>query len=157
MVEFDMDRDLCIIPRVIIFIGILIVAYSMITIGITIFSFNFLFYLAMILAGFAMQVGVVILISSLAFLVVKSDALMHLYFKISDFVRYPLSVYAFSIQFFFTFLLPIGVSSFYPATALLRGVTPKLLASVFLPVIGFVIFSVLMWNWAIKKYTSAGG
>ncbi|MBN1644775.1 ABC-2 family transporter protein [Candidatus Woesearchaeota archaeon] len=138
-------------------VGIITIVYSMATIGISFLSFNFLFYLAMIIAGFAMQIGIAILISSLAFLVVKSDALMHLYFKISDFVRYPLSVYTFGIQFFFTFLLPIGVSSFYPSIVLLRGVSPKLLLSVFLPVIGFVIFSIFLWNWAIKSYTSAGG
>jgi ABC-2 type transport system permease protein len=89
--------------------------------------------------------------------VVRSEALINLYYKISDFVRYPLNVYAVGIQFALTFLFPLAVSSFYPAEVLLRGATPKILLSVLIPVVIFTVISFWLWNFAMKKYTSAGG
>lgn len=137
--------------------GILVIAYAMIKLGISVFSLDFVLYLVLILAGFFMQISISVLVSAMAFLVVRSEALMNLYFKISDFVRYPISVYAVGIQFVLTFLLPLAVSSFYPATVLLRGASPGLLASVLLPVIVFTTVTVFLWSLAMKKYTSAGG
>ncbi len=137
--------------------GVAILVYSMIMLGITPVSFNFVVYLVLVLAGFAIQLAMSILIGSVSFLVVKSDALMNLYFKITDFARYPLNVYSGGVRFFLTFIIPLGVSSFYPATILLKGATPVLLLSTVLPVFLFCTISVLLWNRAMKKYSSAGG
>jgi ABC-2 type transport system permease protein len=138
-------------------IGLMITVYSIVSIGIPLASINFLLYLILILAGFLIQVSMMVFISSLAFLVVRSDALMHLYFKISDFIRYPLNVYAFSIKFFLTFLFPLAISSFYPAMILLKGATPLFLVSILAPVVVFFFVSIAFWTLAMRCYTSAGG
>jgi ABC-2 type transport system permease protein len=138
-------------------VGICLVAYTMIKLGLSVFSFSFFWYLVLVAAGLLVQVSVMVFISASAFLVVRSEALMNLYFKLSDFVRYPLNVYALGIQFALTFLFPLAVSSFYPAEVLLRGATPKILLSVLIPVVLFTVLSVFLWNLAMKKYTSAGG
>ncbi|MBW3004937.1 ABC-2 family transporter protein [Candidatus Woesearchaeota archaeon] len=138
-------------------VGICLVAYTMVKLGLSVFSFSFFWYLVLVAAGLLVQVAVMVFISAFAFLVVRSEALMNLYFKLSDFIRYPLNVYALGIQFAFTFLFPLAVSSFYPAEVLLRGATPKILLSVLIPVILFTAVSVFLWNLAMKKYTSAGG
>lgn len=149
--SFDMDGLAEIV------VGLAIVTYSMAKLGISILTTNFLMYLVFVVAGFLVQVAVMTLVSSLAFLVVKSDALMHLYFKISDFVRYPITIYHGGIVFALTFLLPLAVSSFYPAKALLGRLEPLTMLVVLIPVVLFVALSVLLWNAAMKRYTSAGG
>ena len=140
-----------------IFAGCAIVVFAMAKLGLSLFSLDFLLYLVLVLAGFAFEMAISILVSSAAFLVVKSEALMNLYFKISDFARYPLNVYSGGVRFFLTFIIPLGVSSFYPATILLKGATSVLLLSTILPVFVFCAVSILLWNHAMKKYSSAGG
>ena len=138
-------------------VGICLVTYTMIKLGLSVFSFDFFWYLILVAAGLLMQIAVMVFISAFAFLVVKSEALINLYYKLSDFVRYPLNIYAIGIQFALTFFFPLAVSSFYPAEVLLRGATPKILLSILIPVIIFTAISVYLWNMAMKKYTSAGG
>ncbi|MEM4263532.1 MAG: ABC-2 family transporter protein [Candidatus Woesearchaeota archaeon] len=138
-------------------VGIIIVAFSMFKLGISIFSFNFLAFIVLIIAGFLVQAAAMTLVSALSFIVVNSDALVQLYFKISDFVRYPLNVYNFGIRFFLTFLFPLAISSFYPSIVLLQGATPKVMLTALLPITAFVIASLILWNKAMKNYTSAGG
>lgn len=140
-----------------IFAGLLLITYSMIMLNLSLFSLNFLAYVLLVFTGFLMQIAVTIFISSLSFLVVRSEALMNLYFKVSDFIRYPLNVYAVGIQLALTFLFPIAVSSFYPATALLKGFDALFMFKVLVPAIVFTAVSVMLWNAAMKKYTSAGG
>ncbi|MBW2969055.1 ABC-2 family transporter protein [Candidatus Woesearchaeota archaeon] len=137
--------------------GFVIIVYSMIMLKSSIFSFNFLLFIVLVLVGCMIQIAAMIFISSIAFLAVRSDALMDLFFKVSDFARYPLSVYSFGIRFFLTFLFPIGVSSFYPAVVFLKGASFSFLASVLIPSVLFVMFSVILWNISMKSYTSAGG
>ncbi len=143
------------IPEVLV--GMLITGFCMFKLGISVFSLNFLAYVVLIAAAFFAQAAVMVLVSSLSFIVVNSDALMMLYFKISDFIRYPLNVYTVGIKFFLTFMLPLAVASFYPATVLIQGATAKIMAMSIIPVIIFTIVAVLFWNYAMKKYTSAGG
>jgi ABC-2 type transport system permease protein len=140
-----------------VFVGIAIITYSMMQLGLTVFSFNFALYLILILAGVLIQAAMMILISSIAFLVVRSEALINLYYKLSDFARYPMNVYAVGIQFTLTFLFPLAVSAFYPVTVLLKGATLLLLLKILAPIIVFLIISICLWNAAMKKYTSAGG
>ncbi len=140
-----------------IFVGLFLIIYSVIKLHISLISINAILYLFVISLGLAAQFGFIVLVCALGLLFVNSFALMDLLFKLSDFVRYPLSVYNAGLQVTFTFLLPLAVSSFYPAEVLLRGTTLSSLIYVTLPVIGFLVLSVWLWSIGLKKYTSAGG
>ncbi len=140
-----------------VLVGIIIVAFSMFKLGISVLSFDFLAFIVLVIAGFLMQAAAMTLISAISFIVVNSDALVQLYFKISDFVRYPLNVYNFGIRFFLTFMFPLAISSFYPSIVLIQGATPKIMLTALIPIAVFLVASVLLWNRAMKSYTSAGG
>ncbi len=109
------------------------------------------------LTGFLFQYAVLIFISSLAFLFVKSWALFDVLFTLSNFARYPLNIYSNSLVIFLTFLFPIAISAFYPVEVLLRGMTFLNLVKVILPVVIAFGISVWFWGMAMKKYSSAGG
>jgi len=140
-----------------VFSGVLIVGFAMWNLGIGVFSASFAGYLLLIVLGLLFQVGVMILIAALAFVVVKSDALMLLYFKLSDFARWPISIYGPLLKMFLVFLFPIAVSSFFPAELLVRGLDWVILVNAIVPVLIFVALSVWCWQWALKQYASAGG
>ncbi len=140
-----------------IFVGLALIIFAFIKLDLTIFSSNFVLYMILILIGFLFQYAMMILISALTFLWVQSWALLDLFFKLSDFARYPSSIYGGSLQFFLTFLFPIAISAFFPVEVLLRGFNLMLLLKMIVPVLVFFILSIFLWNLALRKYTSAGG
>ncbi len=137
-------------------VGVALVAYSMNAIGVTL-GLNFALYLALVALAFLFQYAMMIMVASLAFLVVKSFALMDLIFKLGDFARYPLNVYDLGLRAMLTFVFPIAVSAFYPVEVLLRGLRPSVMALIAAPVLIFLGVSVMLWKLAMRKYTSAGG
>ncbi|MBU2634525.1 MAG: ABC-2 family transporter protein [Nanoarchaeota archaeon] len=137
--------------------GLGLIIWAFVKLGIIVFSWNTLLFLFLILLAFVFLYATFVLMSSLAFLFVKSFGLFDLFFKIIDVARYPLSIYEGGMRFVFTFLIPIGIISFYPVNVLLGGLSIMTLLEILIPVLLFLGFSVFMWNRAIRKYTSAGG
>ena len=140
-----------------ILVGVSLIIFAFVKINLTVLSSNFVLYLLLILVGFLFQYAMMILISALTFLWVQSWALLDLFFKLTDFARYPSGIYGGSLQFFLTFLFPIAISAFFPVEVLLRGFNAILLLKVIVPVIAFFIVSLFLWKLAMRKYTSAGG
>jgi len=140
-----------------VFVGLALVLWAIIKLNIIIFSFNMMGYILLIIMALIFLYSLMVLISSLAFLFVKSFGLFDLLFKILDVGRYPMNIYGFEMKLIFTFILPIAVISFYPASVLLGTLSFLSLVEILTPVIVFLIFSIVMWNFAIKKYTSSGG
>ncbi len=137
--------------------GTVICAYAFTKLQLTIFSIEFVLYLLLIVIGVLFQFAVVTLIAAGSFIAVRNEALLHLFLRLSDFARYPLTVYGVAIRVVLTFLFPVAVSSFYPAEALLHGMSLPTLIMVTGPVIILFLLSIFIWNKTIKKYTSAGG
>jgi len=140
-----------------IFVGLILVSWAFFKLELTVFSVNFLIYLALIVVGIMFQYALFILIGALTFLFVKSWALFDILFTLEGFARYPLNVYNTGIAFFLTFVFPIAISAFYPVEALLRGLTVINMLKIVIPVLIALVVSVWAWNVAIKKYSSAGG
>jgi ABC-2 type transport system permease protein len=136
--------------------GLIVVVYSMSELGIPILSSGMFIYLLYVAAGTLVIVASQIMIASMGFIAVKSEALMHLHSKLTDFARYPLNVYGFGIKFFLIFLFPMAVSSYVPAQILIQGFTAKVLLYL-VPVAIYFWFALFLWKTAMKKYTSAGG
>ncbi len=139
------------------FLGITIAAYTITKLQINLFSTGFVVYLLLVCAGILFHSAIVTLVTSGSFIAVKNESLLLLYQKLSDFARYPLTVYGIGLQFFLTFLFPVAVSSFYPVEALLRGMTLPTTMLVILPVLVLFALSLKGWHHTIRKYTSAGG
>lgn len=74
---------------------------------------------------------------------------------------YPLSIYPQIIQTIFTFLIPIGFISFYPACEFL-GQNPRtslpLGLAIWTPIVALIMFFLasVVFNWGLKNYSSAG-
>ncbi len=139
------------------FVGLVLVSWAFAKLNLSIFSINFLIYVLILILAFMFQYAAIIFISALSFLFVKSWALFDILFTLENFARYPLTIYNSTLVFFLTFLFPIAVSAFYPVEALLRGMTLGNLLRIAFPVIISLILTVLFWNKAMKKYSSAGG
>lgn len=139
-----------------ILVGTVLVAWSAARLEVA-FGWNVPAFLALVVLGVALQYAVYVIIAALAFLVVRSWALFEIWESMQKFARYPLDVYGAGWQAGLTFLVPIAVSAHFPAQALLGTFNWATQAWIALPVAGFVGLALLLWNAAMKKYTSAGG
>jgi ABC-2 type transport system permease protein len=107
-----------------------------------------------------------ILVISAAFWVVRLDNLAFFFGSVIDFARWPVGlfkgVWRGALHLFFTFVIPIGLMTTYPAQALLGGLDPGAggLAprTAVLAALGSVAFTAMarwVWTRAIARYTSA--
>jgi ABC-2 type transport system permease protein len=114
-------------------------------------------YAFIILLALLFIYGVMILISSLSFKVVKTYGLIDLFFKSSDMARYPASLYGNPLRFFVSFLFPIAVAAYFPASSLLFDTTWMRIVAFAAPIFAFFILSLILWERGLRNYTAAGG
>ena len=137
-------------------LGIILITYSIIKLDIAITSIAFIIYLSLIMMGVLFFTSAYTILAAGSIVAVRNEALLNLFHRMLDFARYPLDVYSSAIKFSLTFLFPLAVGSFYPATVLIHGGAGNL-AALYLPTIGFFIASLAIWHYSIKKHNSAGG
>ncbi|MBW2966877.1 ABC-2 family transporter protein [Candidatus Woesearchaeota archaeon] len=137
--------------------GLMMIVWAMMKLWAGITFGNFMLYLLLLCAGFLFQYCVMVIIASIAFIAVKSFALFDLFWNINKFARWPLNVFGVGTRVFFTFIFPLAVAAHYPTTALLHGMGFLFLVKILLPVLALFGATLLLWRWAMKKYTSAGG
>jgi ABC-2 type transport system permease protein len=94
---------------------------------------------------------------SAAFYVVRIDNLSYFFNAIFDAARWPVSIFRGITRFMFTFVVPLGIMTTYPAQALLGTLrVPTLLGSLAAAAVALVL-SRAVWTASIARYTSAGG
>jgi ABC-2 type transport system permease protein len=96
-----------------------------------------------------------ILVISAAFWVVRLDNLAFFFGSVFDFARWPVGIFRGGFRFFFTFVIPLGLMTTYPAEALLGALDGRTILASFLGSMAFAALSRAVWTTAIKRYTSA--
>ncbi len=92
---------------------------------------------------------------SMAFFFVRVDNLSYFFTSIFDAARWPVSVFRGAWLFLFTFVIPLGVMTTYPAEALLGRLAPATLAYALGGASVFAVIGRVTWLKSIGKYTSA--
>ncbi len=119
------------------------------------------FVLASIIGGAMIQAAVLSGIGTLAFVWVRTGFLFTLFFKLKDFVSYPLPIFGSVIQITLTFIVPLAFINYYPAAVLLGKDTLYLSGWAYLivPVVGPLCYwlSYRFWRFGVNRYQGAGG
>lgn len=111
--------------------------------------------LLLLASAVALLYSLWILVIGAAFHVVKVDNLAYLFTSIFDAARWPVSVFKGALGFFFTFVIPLGLMTTWPASALLgRLELPMALAGLGLS-LGLSFGARRIWLSALAQYTSA--
>jgi len=135
--------------------GMCIVGFALIKLNL--FNWLLIPYMLIILLALLFELSLTIIASSFAFLFIKTWRLFELISVVQRFAKYPADIYSFGIRFVITFLIPAAIASYYPVSILL-GRLPLITATwLALPVLAFFVISLVLWHFAIRKYTSAGG
>jgi ABC-2 type transport system permease protein len=109
----------------------------------------------MLLAAVLVLYSIWILVICAAFWVVRLDNLSYLFTSIFDAARWPLKVFPGVWRIIFTFVIPLGLMTTYPAEAILGRLDLKTALGAFGGAVAFAIVARLIWKRAIGHYTSA--
>lgn len=139
------------------FLGAFVIVYALVKMGWVFSLINFLGFVFLILLALLFMYSIDILIAALAFLVVKSYALLDIFREFLAVGQNPLTIYGATGMLVFTFIFPVGLAAFYPASAILGKIPTLTILYLAAIAFGFFVFVLLIWNLAIKKYSSAGG
>lgn len=139
---------------------IIIIILSLFYSGVSI-SFGMIIYIILSLLGAVLiQSAFFISFAIPNFFFVKSNNFRSIYMGIRFFCNYPLSIYPIGIQFFLTYIFPLGFISYYPALHIFQKAHPQthwITEYLTLP-IGIFLFllSIILWELSSKHYQSSG-
>ncbi len=108
--------------------------------------------------GALIYAGILIFLGSISFWTLDSSGVSQMFSDITRFTNYPLTIYPKGFQFIFTFIVPIGITTYYPTIILLGKQDYSLYVSLFITLIGTVIFRLASKFWwrGIKTYQGTG-
>ncbi|WP_139990794.1 ABC transporter permease [Paenibacillus paridis] len=143
--------------------GIIIFIYGCQLVGFEWTFLNIIKLLLVLLGGVMIRAALFISLGTIAFWTKRNASMVG--FTLAMLERgtmYPISIYPYAIQVLFTFILPIGFISFYPAAEFLNKSSEAfqlpLSFALATPVIGFACFFLSQWifRFGMKSYESAG-
>lgn len=117
--------------------------------------------LVLVLCGALMYAGVYVVFFSLGFWLPRRTSFAGPLLSLNYLTQYPLSIYPEGLQFFLSFVIPLGFAAFYPAQVFL-GIRPGI-QGFWIPFFMIPAAAALVWGgaWAVfhlglKRYQSSG-
>jgi ABC-2 type transport system permease protein len=136
--------------------GIIALIYSVLSLPYSFHWWNFALFFIFILLGLVLSISLLIIFGVIAIRIIYVMKLQDIMNRITFFGSFPAEIYNGAIRFTYLTVLPIGMWIYYPAQALLGRLNKfAVYGSLFCVVVFFV--SILLWNYQIKRYVSAGG
>ena len=137
-------------------LGIVIIIYSLVHMA-TIFTIQ---KVVLFFGFFALALIFVFSLAILKYAIilkaVKIGRLGEFFRTVLSYGQYPIDIYGKVLSTFFKYLLPLAVIAYFPSKVLLDfGISNILM--IISSVIIILVLCILLWNNAIKNYTSAGG
>jgi ABC-2 type transport system permease protein len=113
-------------------------------------------FLGLFLAGLCVMAGIAFVMAATSFRWVGNSRLPEIADTVRTFGRYPLPIFPAAVQGIVTFVVPVGMVGFYPASALLgrsvAGMWPAAAACV-----AFLGLGVWLYHQQIRHYQGVGG
>ena len=137
--------------------NVFIIFYASSQIGISFEIIKLLYAFAAIVSGVMVIGSIFVVFGTTAFWTGRSQAIFWLFFRISDFRKYPYSIFSQPIKLLLITLVPIAFTSFFPTTYLLDMAQwrPWQLASLIVGPILYIL-SYKFWRFGLSRYSSTG-
>lgn len=139
-------------------IGVFLVVWALVRMDIAMVPWRILMLLGALCGSFLMYCGVFILTSGIAFFSIKSLDWIYILTNASyQLARCPVPYLPQVLYRIFTFVLPMLVVSYYPASALCGWGEPTWLGWLALPAgVLFMVVSLAVWRFGVRHYKSTG-
>lgn len=119
------------------------------------------YFVLALISGALIQAGLMSMIGASSFFWVRNGFLFSLFFRLKDFINYPVSVYNSFIQIILIFIVPLAFVNFFPSVFLLGKQAPMIdeLGTWIAPLMGPLFFWIgyRFFMYGVNKYQGAGG
>ena len=138
-------------------IGIILLSISSSNLNI---SFNFqnsVLFLFVVICGTFIYTAIKLAVASIAFWIKFAQSYLFMAYQISNFAKYPMSIYSNAIKGVLTFIIPFAFTGYYPGAyflgkeSMFNGVILTFLVAVIGTFIAYIV-----WLAGIKNYESSG-
>jgi len=113
-------------------------------------------FIILFAAGFCVMAGMNMLMAATSFKWVGNSRIPEIFDSIMTFGKYPLTIFPQAIRGVATFIIPVGMIAFYPATALLGQWEWRTLFVV-IPCILFMLLGIWTYRYMVRAYEGVGG
>lgn len=138
-------------------IGGLLIAITFPSLGIQPSLWTILMMFALIIIGSLIYTSIKLLTASISFWTMNSMQVMVTVYNISDFAKYPITIFPTLIQTIITYVVPFAFVSFYPAKVLLNQANGlSILAQSSIALLIMASCALWVWNTGLKGYESTG-
>ena len=138
-------------------VGLAVVIYAGLRLGIKFGPFEMLTAVAAIACGFTIYLAVFLLLTCVSFWVEDRVGIIPPVYNLITFGRYPLDIYNPLIKLLLSWVVPFGFAAFYPSA---RFLGHDEYASYFFAMpfvaVAFLSLAVVVWNRGVKNYASTG-
>lgn len=138
-------------------VGVAIVIFSLVKLGVMPHALQILLYLAALGLGVSIHYSVMFFLATISFWIVRAQGLIYGYYNLFNIARYPDTIYRGVFKVIFSWLIPVIIVANVPARVLMRsyeqpaGLMLQLLAAALFVVLATRVF----WGFALKRYSSA--
>lgn len=140
-----------------IIVGILLVSFSSIKLGINYTVSKLIAFIFAIICGAVIYTAIKLAVASTAFWIKNAMPYMNMVYSISDFSKYPIEIYNNSIKNFLTFFIPFAFTGFYPAAYFLgKNSFNKGIIMTFIIAVVSITIAYRIWLKGISIYESSG-
>ena len=144
-------------------LSIVVLTVSFRELGIQLNLWSSLFLLLVIAGGACIQGAAFLFSATLTFWLIRNSLSVQrvLMFELSEFTRYPVSLYGDTTQFIFTIIIPYAFINFYPAQYFLKKQDFSIFhpaVQYMTPLVGIVLFLLAyqFWKFGVSQYSSTG-
>lgn len=123
-----------------------------------VFDYREIMYMIIsIILGATIWSSVKIIISSAAFWIKESGEMLQTVYQLSDYSKYPITIYPNIVKQIITYIIPFAWVAYYPSCYLLGKVTGvRMIFNQTLITLVVVIFAMFIFRLGVKKYESVG-
>jgi len=113
-------------------------------------------FLLLFAGGFAVMTGFQMIMAATSFKWVGNSRLPEILDSVLSFGKYPVTIFPQAIKALTSFIIPVAMIGFFPASALLGRLDPSVLIAV-IPCIAFMIFGIWLYLFMVRLYEGVGG
>lgn len=138
-------------------VGIIVLKLAVSNIGMDWGFWELVLLIIMIISSGMIFVAINLFFSTFSFWMVDSEPLVYAVFSLSDFSRYPLTIYNKGVRFVLTWIIPYGFTAFYPASYFFEDLKYGKVA-LLTPFIALILcyISYAFWKKGLNSFSSTG-
>lgn len=119
-------------------------------------ALDWLAFIPLYLAGTAVLCGIFLIMAAITFKWVGNSRIPEIFDSVKAFGKYPFDIFPKAIQIAASFIIPVAMIGFFPASALLHRLDFSMFIAV-IPCILFMLFGIWLYHKMIKLYEGVGG